>query len=315
MPARLSVEDLQPASVARRAAARTRRRFQGARVERDLRLAPRDAGGILDLALEALLARFGAALGVALLVWVPFRQITELLGLSGGTLVLFGWNLLELVPRAITESVAVSLVVDALQDRRAPAQASIRRGLVRAPGVVLLIAITQYALMPLVFLLVVPFLLAQWLTWAALPIYVLEGDALLTQSERAAGRRHPLVWLANVPRRVGRALVRSVRLSLGGPALGRWFLIVIVSMLLLAGLSELAVVAVTYPASREVLRDVLGIGGATAEFALGAVGATLTALTACVRAALMATYYLDLRVRREGWDLELRLRGEHAEAR
>lgn len=286
-----------------------------------MRLEPRDAGGILDLALAGLLARFGPCIGVALLLWIPFRQISELVESSGGDgsgsigamLVALAWRAFELVPLGITASVTVRLVADALEDRRTPAQESIRRGLVRAPGVIVLILVTQIALLPLVLMLVVPFVLAQWLTWAALPIYVLEGDALLTADERVRGRRNPLAWMANGVRRFARALVRSFRLSLGWPAFGRWLLVAIVAQLLLASLGELGVFVATYPPAREVLRDVLGLDGATAEFALGAVAAALTALSACLRGAFVAAYYLDLRVRREGWDLELRLRGERDE--
>jgi hypothetical protein len=65
--------------------------------------------------------------------------------------------------------------------------------------------------------------------------------------------------------------------------------------------------ALTYPQARDYLRTELGFGGTAAELALGAVAGLFTALSACLRAALMVAFHLDLRVRREGHDLELAL--------
>jgi hypothetical protein len=164
---------------------------------------------------------------------------------------------------------------------------------------------------------VAPYFLVQWLGFAAVPIYVLEGEALLTPAERARARRNPFAHLAGFPRRITRALGRSFALSRGGPALGRWVLLAVIGQLVLGGVLELGAMALTYPEAREYLRTQLGFGGAAAELALGAVAGLFTALSSCLRAALMVAFYLDLRVRREGWDLELALSRrdrEHAAA-
>jgi hypothetical protein len=310
-PLRSTTRELAPVSAGRHAEeARVRRRFQGARVSSAAaRLEPRDAGAILDLALEGLLARLGPALAVALFLWVPFRQMAELFGLSeldpfAANLYALLWNALSLVPIGVTSSVVVSLVADALVERRAPVAAGIRRGLARAPGTVVLLVVTQLATLPLMFLCVVPYFLAQWLTWAAVPIWVLEGEALLTPAERARARRSLLAYLAALPRRLSRAVRRSVRLSLGAPALGRWLLLAVLGQVLLGGVLELAATGLTHPEAREYLGRELGFGGSAAALVLGGVAAIFTALSSCLRAALMAGFYLDLRVRREGLDLE-----------
>lgn len=311
---RSTTQVLRPASAGRGAAhARLRARFQGARVlSEGSPLEPRDAGGILDLAIEGLLARLGPALGVALFLWLPFRQLAELFGLaqldgSAADMASVGWNALAMVPLGISASVVVSLVGDALVARNAPVAPALLRGLARAPGAVLLLCLTQIVSLPLVFLCVLPFFLVQWLTWAALPIFVLEGEALLTPAEHARARRNPLTWLAGFPRGLARALTRSVTLSLGVPTLGRWVLLAVLGQVVLGGILELAATGLTYPEAREYLRTELGFGGGAAEFALGAAAALFTSLSACLRAALMVAFYLDLRVRREGWDLELAL--------
>ena len=110
------------------------------------------------------------------------------------------------------------------------------------------------------------------------------------------------------PRRCVRALKRSVALTRGARSLGRWVLLAIVGQLLFGGVLELGAMALTHPEAREFLRTELGFGGAAAELALGAGAALFTVLSACVRASLMVAFYLDLRVRREGLDLELALR-------
>ena len=307
---RTTNEELQPAR--QRSTPRPPERFRGARVLDVAALAPRDAGGILDLAIEGLLARLGPALALALCLWLPFRQIAELLGLSGldgfsADLYSLAWNALSLVPLGCTASVVASLVGDALVDRRAPVAPGLVRGLACAPGAIVLLFLSQIAALPLVVLCVAPYFLVQWLTFAAVPIYVLEGDALLTPAERERARRSVLAYLAAFPRRIGRALARSFALSRGGPALGRWVLLAVIGQLVLGGVLELGAMALTYPEAREYLRSQLGFGGAAAELALGAVAGLFTALSACLRSALMVAFYLDLRVRREGWDLELAL--------
>lgn len=314
MTARLSSEELRPAGERRAIErVRARRRFQGARVlSRDIRLEPRDAGGILDLGIEGLLARLGPCLGVALVLWLPFRQVAELLGISGmsgleASLTTLVWNALSLVPLGVTMSVVVSLVGDALVERRAPIAAGLTRGLARAPGAIVILLVTQILSLPLILLCFVPYFLVQWLTWAAIPIFVLEGEGLLTPAERSRSRRNPLAWAWSAPRRLIRAVRRSLVLSGGSPALFRWVLLAVVGQLVLGGVLELGAAGLTQPEAREYLRTELGLGGAAAELALGSVAALFTALSSCLRAALMVAFYLDLRVRREGWDLELAL--------
>ena len=95
-----------------------------------------------------------------------------------------------------------------------------------------------------------------------------------------------------------------MRLSLGAPALGRWLLLAVLGQVLLGGVLELAATGLTHPEAREYLGRELGFGGSAAALVLGGVAAIFTALSSCLRAALMAGFYLDLRVRREGLDLE-----------
>jgi hypothetical protein len=315
VPGRISVEDLRPAGGRGRGTERAARgTVRGARLfSGESRLEPRDAGGIIDLALEGLLARLGPCLALALGVWLPFGQIREVLGLAGldeatGQALSIGWSLASLVPHGFTLSVVASLVGDALAGSDATVAQGVLRGLRRAPGAIVILCLTQLVTMPLVVLCLAPYFLVQWLTWCAVPIFVLEEERLLTAAERARARANPLVLLASAPRRVGRAIARSLRLSTGWPALGRWILLVVVGQVLFASVLELGAQALNYPEARDYLQSALGLGGVAAELALAAAAGLFTALAACVRAALVLAYYLDLRVRREGLDLALELR-------
>jgi len=247
---------------------------------------------------------------VVVLFWLPFGQLHELFARAGldGFVSTMLWGLLTMIPHGFSISVVTSLVGDALAGSEASVGQGILRGLRSAPAVLVLLFITQVLAMPLALLCFFPYLLVQWLTWAAVPMYVLEGEALLTPSERARARRNPLVALLSIPRRIRRAIGRSLRLSSGWPAFGRWILLAIVGLLLFAGSFELTATALSEPAAREFLRTDLGLGGGPAEFALAAGSALFLAVAAAVRGALMTAFYLDLRVRREGLDLDLGLR-------
>jgi hypothetical protein len=293
----------------------TQRPFRERRVRsEESPLQPRDAAGIIDLSIEGLLARLGPLLFFALAVWLPFRQVEELLGLAGldefaldATSLL--WSALSVLPQALSASVVTSVVADVLVDRRAPLRAGFLRGLARTPGVAVLLFCTQIATVPLIVLLVVPYFLVLWRTWAAVPIYVLEGESLLSVAERARASRSLLAYLASHPRRLARALRRSVLLSKGLSAFGRWALLALIGQLVLGGVLELCAMGLTHPGARDYLRTEVGLSGVFTQLALGAAAALFLALSACLRASQMVAYYLDLRVRREGWDLELALRG------
>jgi hypothetical protein len=320
MPARLSVEVLRPAGAsAAPRATRARAPFRGARVRSGpASLVQRGPGGILDQALEGLVARFAPILGMALVFWLPFGQVTELIGLAGATdarklVISTLWQLTVVVPQAMTVAVVTSLVGEALSagvpGATSPSVgACILRGLRRAPGVLAILFLCRVLATPLLFLCLAPFFLLQWLCSAAVAVHVLEGQALLTSAERARARSDPLAFLLSFPRRIARALARSWRLAAGWGSLGRWLVLLLVGEFLLAGSLEGTASVLALPQAREVLRQVLHLEGGPAEFLLGAVGAAFLGLGTAIKAAIATAFALDVRVRKEGLDLELRLR-------
>jgi len=315
--ARLSVERLRPAGAGERAARPAARAdFGGARLASGAsRLRPRDAGGILDLAVEGLLARFGPCFGVALAVWLPFLQVQELFGLSGLDelslqLTSLSYQMLQFVPTGITTSVVASLMADVLANPAAPVMPGLWRGLRRAPGVIVVLCVaalfTLLTAVVLFFLCGLGVFVGQWLTFVAAPAYTLEARAP-AGARGARARSGPL-------RRVLGALGRSLDLARGGASLGRWALVAFVGFFLFALALESGGTALNVPEARAFVSQTLGLGGPLAGFLLGTVAAAFAALGACARAAIMTAFYLDLCVRREGLDLavELARRAPHA---
>lgn len=311
MSARLSVERLRPAAAGEPVASSGERAdFGGARVLAGrARLAPRDAGGILDLAIDGLVARLGPCFAVAFCVWLPFMQLQELFGLSGLDgfslqLTSLSYQMFQLVPTGVTASVVASLMVSALAEPDAPLLPGLLRGLRRAPGAIVLLGLSGlFALVTAVllfFLCGLGMFVGQWLTFAAVPIYTLE--------EAARGKRAPAAGFVPGPvRRLFAALARSVELARGTASLGRWSLVAFVGSMLLALAIEAGGTGLNVPEARAFVRETLGLGGPAAGFLLGTVSAAFAALGSCVRAAIMTAFYLDLCVRREGFDLAVTL--------
>lgn len=316
MSARLSVERLRPA-VAGEPAQRSGERadFGGASVLAGRRrLAPRDAGGILDLALEGLIARFAPCFAVAFLVWLPFLQLQELFGLSGLDgfslqLTSLTYQMFQLVPTGITTSVVASLLGAALSEPDAPLLPALLRGLWRAPGAVLLLGLSAlFSLVTAVllfFLCGLGVLVGQWLTFAAVPVYTLERKALALRPRSARARSASFVPAPI--RRLFVALARSIELARGAASLGRWTLVMFVGSMLLALALESGGTALNVPEARAYVCATLGLGGSAAGFLLATIAAGFAALGCCVRAAIMTAFYLDLCVRREGLDLAVAL--------
>jgi hypothetical protein len=309
--ARLQVEQLSAGGGAQGA---TR-----ARPRAPVALEPRDVAGILDLGIAGLLARLGPILAVALLAFLPFGQAGELFGLANlrgfaeATSAL-AWSAVGLLPLGLTLAVSASLVGDALLAPATPLATGLARGFARTPGAIVLLFVSQVLALPLLLLCVAPYLVVQWLTWAALPIYVLEGEALLTPAERARAGKSFTAFVASHPRRLARALRKSVALSRGGAAFGRWAAVALVGQLVLGGVLELGASGLAHPDAREYLQNELAFGGGASEFALAALSALFVAVSTALRGALMVAFALDLRVRREGLDLERALAARGAAA-
>ena len=139
-------------------------------------------------------------------------------------------------------------------------------------------------------------------------IFVLEGHALLAPAERARLGWNPVWHVLAWFKELGRSIGRGMRLVSGWDSFGRFLAVFVVSEYFLATPLEASGSAFGVPEVREFLRDTLRIGGGPAELLIASLGAGFFGLAVAFTVSVMTVYYLDLRVRKEGLDLELALR-------
>lgn len=247
-----------------------------------LGLEPRGVGEMLDASCEFLAARFGPCFGVSFLLWFPALFIDALLIRSGDDLVYLGWTLVAPPLVGIFTLVFVcSLVGGFLEGRFVPAGEALMKGLSRTPGMILLGSLTGL-LTALGMCCVVPGLAFEWLFAVVPAVYVLENVGLSEALKRAVG----LVT-------TGAGFLRWLGLMVVGGAMALPF------TLAEQGLSVLPV--------RQGIEEALALGALSFDLTVAAIGASFMALGTSFLAVVKTFFYLDLRVRREGLDLELRL--------
>lgn len=261
-----------------------RRRFRTARLAaRASVLAPRTFPRILDAACDAFAARFTACFGVSLLLWFPALLAEALLVRSATDWAALLWSLT--VPGLVGTLCAVfvcSLVGAHLEGRPAAAGQELLHGLARAPGSVVLAVLTGVASTIGLCACFAPGIALRWLFAAVPAVYVLERTTIFG------------------------AVARSVELSAGVGAFLRWLGCAVVGWLMIAPFltAKWALDAVPLRAS---LEEQLALSGHSFDLAVAALGAPLLAIGTAFAAVVRTVYYVDLRTRREGLDLELRL--------
>lgn len=261
-----------------------RRRFRTARLaSRAGLLAPRSFPRILDAACDALAARFTPCFVVPLLLWFPAVFAEALLMRNAPDWALFVWS--TSVPnlvQGLTTVFVCSLVGAYLEGRSFSVREELLHGFARAPGGVALCLATGVVSARGLCFCFVPGLALYWLFAAAPAAYVLERT--------------------NVFRAVG----RSVTLAANGGAFLRWLGCATVGWLMVAPFKSTKSVLDMIPV-RHALEEHLALSGYSFDLAVAALAAPLLAIGTAFTAVVGTVYYLDLRTRREGLDLELRL--------
>jgi hypothetical protein len=105
---------------------------------------------------------------------------------------------------------------------------------------------------------------------------------------------------------VFRAIGRGVSLVGSGGAFVRWSGYVILGLLMTLPFTQLQE-ALEIPALHERLRGTFSLSDTSLDFAIAAIGAPYLAVATAFLAVVQAVFYFDLRVRKEGYDLERRL--------
>ena len=288
-----TTEVLGPLRRDRRGAARAAVRPAGGGAGRVLpELGPRGVGALLDMATDALRARFWTCLSLTAPLWLAVWGVHRLLittetiermGWDDVTVVLFQGGLQSAV-RAVAMALVTLVVHGYVQGRALGAFGALRACLRRAPALLALSVVTGFGMAVatgcgFVCFFVPPIALG-WL-WAVAPaVLVLEGAGPLE------------------------ALSRSMRLARKG--FHRWAGVMAVQYALtapvLAGMAGL-----NDPTLRDGVRGMVGLGEPWFTLFDLSLASLLSGFSTALAAVVLTIYYLDQRVRVEGFDLELGL--------
>jgi len=255
-------------------------------------LRPRGVGELLDTACDALGARMGTCLALAVPLWLGVHALERLL-ISERVLafddpsdlgLLLGQGAVASAVRALTVALVTLVVYGYLQGQRLSAPAALGACLRRAPALLALTVITGLGMFVATscgaVCLFAPAVLLGWL-WAAAPsALVLEGVGPFT------------------------ALRRSAVLARQGFA--RWVGIALVGKLVtLPFLGVIQVIQV--PGARDELRAALGCPEPLFTALEVLLSSVFSGSAAALAGVVLTVYYIDQRVRVEGFDLDMRL--------
>lgn len=241
-------------------------------------------GALLDTALDVFVARLGTCLAVAVPLWVPFHLLERgVLSLQGRFLaatvvaVLAGW----LVQSVTVGSVAV-VVQGHLQGRPVSAGTALRVVLGRAPALLAATALTGMLVAGGLVACLLPGLALMWIL-AVVPA------ALMLE------RLGPL-----------ESLGRSARLMANASGLGLWLGVAVVQWCLRLPVA-LAPAALDHPDARAWVVETLRLPPPAFDALDVALSSLLMGLGTAFGGVWLAVFYVDRRIRREGYDLRLGL--------
>jgi hypothetical protein len=288
----LSRERLLPARGAGREEEEPARAREGAGLH------PRGVGELLDDALDVFRAHFGACVGIAALFWLPVQVGVELMIRSGASPdAALLWDLAALPVQVLATAFVCGLVGNHLLGERVQAGAAVVLAARRMVGVSAIGIATFMAGVVLLCPCLVTTYLAKWLFSVAPAVYVLEYR----------GGRGFAEFLAGIPL----AIARGIRLVWGSGPFLRWLGWVSVAYAALVPMSSIPQL-LRLERTRALMQEWLGIRGGPFEFVLAALSAAFLGVGTGYLAVVMTVYYFDCRVRKEGLDLELRLRALQA---
>jgi hypothetical protein len=267
-----STRELQP-----RRSAERRARTEPAPLE------PRGVGAILDTALEVLLARFGTCVGVAACLWAPALAIGRVGLRASGALEALSM-LSGIAAQFIVQGLAVGLVTiivyGHLQGRRVSGPESARMALRRSPALLATALISSVGTIIGACCCFVPGVVLSWLWMVAPAAVVMEQVGPLE------------------------ALARSASLAKGGFL--RWAG-TILSLLALSLPLTLVSASLADPNVRGWIEPRLGLSPLAFDVLDVALSSFLTGIATALSAIVLTVFYIDCRVRKEGFDLVMRL--------
>ncbi len=286
--AQISVRRMLPVRGAEVEGSRSRRRFWGSRVAKSAApLAPRGVGQILDLACDTLSARVAACVVSGAVLMLPVQIATELFLRAPLTEVTFfasivGESGFVVVAQFIATAFVCKVIGAYLIGETAPPGEVVRLVLRKLPGIVVLSIGVGLVTYLGTLCCCVPGVVARWLSSVLAAVYVLEEG-----------------WF-------GRAVSRGVFLAVGWGNLGRWLGWASASALALAPLYLISD-GLYDPDVRAAIREYLPLDEGPTAVLLTFPAALFAGVALGARAVLTVVYYYDLRIRKEGMDLEREL--------
>jgi hypothetical protein len=278
-----------PARQARAARRATGRQRVGARLaSRAEELRPRTFGQLLDCAAEIFASNFVLCIALAGGLWLPVKLMEEVLWRSpeGEALMLPFGMLMGTLTVALQFQCAGFLaptVVGWHRGERVGARASLRQWIGRLPGLLVLSGLLFVLSIAGTCLCIVPGWLVQWIFFVIPAVYVVER--------------------VDVPTAIG----RSVNLAKGWGGLGRWVGLSIVSAIMLLPFSTTTPLSIGSPVFRDTLQEALALRSGPVDLLAVLLVVLFMAVASGFQAVLIGVYYVDQRVRKEGYDLELAL--------
>ncbi len=279
----------------------------GQQLDAALGLHPRNAAQQVDLAVEILMGRFLVYVGICTAIWFPFRALMPWLTgvINAGPVpsadawpkMLFGLfgmlGVQTLVTIVSTMVVAVLAYDELIGVSSAPSQALVKT-LRRIPGllvvflvqalvvgmVVGVLTVVSFFCPPLFLLAGVAYLFLTWRFWIAPTALILEDLGAID------------------------ALRRSWNITEGSAM--RWLGVFVLSLLLVSFFSGVAGIG-DDPGIRDELLGATGVPLPVFNVLFVGVSSLFMGIATALSAAIITSYYLDTRIRREGLDLLMRL--------
>jgi len=299
------------------APAGVRGRFGGSRVSvaTGIELAPRGVGQILDAAVEIFIARFAVYVGIAALLWLPFQVGFELVARAGDEMAGLLWGGISAIAQILTTAFVCGIAGGVALRREPTLSEALKVALQRCLGVGVIALVTGVTAIVLLCPCLFTTVLAYWLLGVAPAAYMLERETTFSPLARPP-ETGPDAWFG--ARWIGRlvdvfrALGRSIHLPKGWPSFGRWFGWTVVANLIalpFRGVPD----AMRVPEARLELERLLPMQAGGIELVVVVGGALFLGIATGFLAVVMTVYYLDLRVRKEGLDLERALEALEAQ--